>query len=197
MRQLCQQIQSAVLSNPVKPIHYLVLEFLPTLTPIQRLYIAGRFVGRSGQHLQLIQRTLNVSINIVNIKSNKNFRQIVEKLKEQNKENYKDGLWLLITMKNSEDDIEKIKQSLENQWKKIDVITKKKQSKKLRFPRQEILGSTNISKDTRWKPKKQKARDKHKSKEIQSDIKEVQPQPFVRPISMPKQITTSQKIKRK
>jgi hypothetical protein len=172
-----------------------------TLNPIQRIYKAGRFVGRGGEHLRLLERTLNISINIVNRKSNKKFRQIIDQLKEQNTENSKDALWLLITAKNNNDNIEKIKQSLENEWKKIDVTTKKKQSKKVRqFPRpqQVILPSTDISGDTRWKSKKQKPRDKQKSKPKQHDEQqEIQPQPFVRPISMPKEITKYQKTKSK
>jgi hypothetical protein len=198
LRELCQRIQSTQnpLSEPVKPIHYVVLEYSPTLSLIQQVYKAGRFVGRGGQHLQLIERTLNVSLNVVNQKSNKHFRQIVNQLKEQNNETSKNGLWILINMKNNNDDIEKIKQSLQNEWNKIDVTTKKNRPMKKRFPRQVILSSTaNISGDTRWKPKKQKSKDKHqKQSQEQEDI---QPQPLVRPLSMPKEIPKSQKNKRK
>jgi len=122
-------------------------------------------------------------------------------LKQQNKENHKDDLWVLINMKNNNDNIEKIKQSLEEEWKKIDLINKKKRSKiiqssssgKIRFT------STDISKDSRWKPKKQKAKDKYKSKQkqYQEEQDQIEPQPFIRPISMPKQINKYQKIKRK
>jgi hypothetical protein len=189
-----------VISPPIKPIHYLILEFSPMLTHVQRVYKAGRFIGRNGQHLRLIERTLNVRLNILNNKSTKDFRQIVNKLQTQNNETHINDLWLLITLKNENDDLEKVKQSLENAWKKIDVTTKKKRSKsvKIRSSVSIMSPSTSVSGDTRWKPKKQKAKDKYKSKLIQYDEQEeVPPQPIVPPISMPKQIDKYQKNKRK
>ncbi len=188
-----------MISPPIKPIHYLILEFSPMFTPLQRVYKAGRFIGRNGQHLRLLERTLNVRINILNNKSTKDFRQMVNKLQIQNNENHINDLWVLITLKNENDDLEKVKQSLENTWKQIDVTTKKRsKSVKIRSSVSIMPPSTSVSGDTRWKPKKQKAKDKYKIKLNQYDEQEeVPPQPLVPPISMPKEINKYQKNKRK
>jgi len=101
-------------------------------------------------------------------------------------------------MKNNDDNIEKIKESLQNQWKKVNVINKEKRSEKIRSSGQGTFSSANISGDTRWKPKKQKEKEKYKSKHKQSQQQEeIEPQPFIRPISMPKQLTKYQKTKPK
>jgi hypothetical protein len=190
-----------VISPPIKPIHYVILEFSPTLTPLQRVYKVGRFVGQNGKHLRVLERKLNVSINILNNKSTRNFRKIVKKLQTQNNETHINDLWVLITLKNDNDDLEKVKQSLQNTWKEIDVTTKKKRSgpRKIRSSAPIMHSSASISGDTRWKPKKNKAKDKYKSKLNQYDEQEeeVPPQPLVPPISMPKEINKYQKNKRK
>jgi len=202
LRKLCNEIQSSeerrsVISYPEKTIHYVVLEFPSTLNPIQCIYKAGRFVGRGGQHVKLLERTLNIRINILSNKSSKDFQQIVNKVQAQNKQTHINGLWVLITMKNNKDNIEQIKQSLQNRWEKVDVITKKKQSqKKIQSSEQVVRPYRYIFSDNRWKPKKQTLRDKQKNKEKQYDEQEVPPQPLVPPISMPKQIPKSRKTKR-
>lgn len=203
LHKLCQEIQSlekpiTVKSKPVKPINYIILDFPSNLSPIQRIYKAGRFVGRRGQHLRLIEQTLQISLHIVNHKSKKHLRETVDKLKQENKEISSDVLWILINMKNDKDNIEKIKQSLQGQWEKIDVTRRNMRTEKIPASKKIIPSSTNISGDTRWKPKKQTLRDKQKIRQKQyEEQEEIQPQPFVRPISMPKEILKSQKTKQK
>lgn len=204
LRQLCEHIQlsskpSISLPIPKKPIHYVLLEFPSILTFKQRLYKMGRFVGRYGKHIRLIQKTLNVTIRIVNHKTHRDLHQIVAQFKKQNEESSKDGLCLLITMKNDNDNIEKIKQSLRNEWGKVDVTTyKKKRSVSGRQEKRSMFIQPDISGDSRWKPKRQKPRDKYKGNQKQYDEQEeIQPQPLVRPISLPKPITTHQKNRQK
>ncbi len=135
LRELCQQIQSSLLSNPVKPIYYVLLEFPLTLNHVQRLYKVGRFFGRGGQCIRFLEHIFNVRINILNNKSSKEFRQIVDELQVQNKENHTNDLLLLITMKNNNNDmdyIEKVKQTLQDEWKK-DKCNMKERLEKIRF----------------------------------------------------------------
>lgn len=169
------------------------------LTLVQRVYKCGRFVGRKGEHLRLLERTLNIQINIVNHKSSKDFRQIVSEFRNQNSNSHLNDLWVLITLNNDNDGLEKIKQSLENAWKGIDVTTRAKKPRSARIVLSPSLGPplTSISGDTRWKPKKYKTKEKYKSKLNQKDEGKVPPQPLVPPISMPKKIIKRQKNKRK
>jgi hypothetical protein len=160
------------------------------------MYKGGRFVGRDGKHLQLLERTLNVRLNILHHKSAKFFRKTVTKLQKQNNERHSIHLWVLITLNNDKDDIEKVKQSLRNAWDKIDVTTRAKLPKRPRSVIvQSVPSSASISGDTRWKPKKYKAKEKPKNKQNQLDELEVPPQPVVRPISMPNEIKKYQKNK--
>jgi hypothetical protein len=161
----------------------------------QRIFKVGRFVGRGGRHLKLLERTLNININIFNEKSSKHLRDIIDPLKIPYGENQKNFLWVLFTMKNN-NSIEEIKQSLQDEWKNIDVLKKQGQSGKIRSHASLIQKSTDISGDTRWKPKKQRQKDKHQRKQKESlEENDVPPQPLAKPISMPKQITRSRKTK--
>jgi len=223
LRKLCHQIQPLeetppIISDPVKPIHYIILEFPLILNLKQRMYKAGRFVGRGGQHLRLLERTLNIRIHIVNNKSSKRFRRIVNQHETRKKRNHRNHLSVLFTIQNNNDRIEQIKQSLQDQWKKVDVGIRKKplvvvgirkkplvvvgiRKKPLAtIPLNEppVISSTGISGDTRWKPKTQGRTDKHQKKQKQYiEQEEVRPQPQFRLISMPKAIATSQKINRR
>ncbi|CAF1206745.1 unnamed protein product [Rotaria sordida] len=172
------------------------------LNPIQRMYQISRFVGRDGLHLRLPERTLNVRINIINNKSSKNLQQMVDKIKTKNKESHKDGLWILIDMKkdnrNHENNLDKIKQLLQDEWKKINVlITKKKRTVINPSSQTRILSKTNIFRDNRWKSKDHRRNKKYQQKQKESSVPEKVPsQSFVPPISMPKEDVRSHKTKR-
>ncbi|CAF3534224.1 unnamed protein product [Rotaria sp. Silwood1] len=209
LRKLCQEMKltengipsTADCSNNV---HYVILEFSSILSQIQRMYQVGRFIGRGGSHLRLLESTLNVRINIINDKSSKNFRQMINKIQTKNEESRKDGLWILIDMKNSnknndENSLDKVKQSLQDEWKKINsMIIKKKQTVLNPSSETRILSKTNIFRDTRWKPKDHRRNKKYLQKQKESIVpEEISPQPFVRPISMPKEVVKSLKTKRK
>ncbi|CAF1221196.1 unnamed protein product [Rotaria sordida] len=207
LRKLCQDIKSTEeqlpsTSTSLKCSDYVILEFSSMLSPIQRMYQVGRFVGRGGVHLRLLERTLNVRINIINNKSSKNLQQMIDKIKTKNKESHKDGLWILINMKkdnhNHENNLDKIKQLLQDEWKKIDVlITKKKRTVINPSSQTRILSKTNIFRDNRWKPKNHRRNKKYQQKQKESIVpEEVLPQPFVPPISMPKEVVRSHKTKR-
>ncbi|CAF4517206.1 unnamed protein product, partial [Rotaria sp. Silwood2] len=198
LRKLCQDIKSkeeelSLTSDCPKCVNYVILEFSSMLSPIQRIYQTGRFVGRGGSHLRLLERTLNVCINIINNKSSKTFRRIIDEIKTKNKECYKDGLWILIEMKNNNNDentLDNVKQSLQDEWKKINVIiTKKKVTVMNSSSQTRILSKTNIYRDSRWKPKDHRRNKKYQQKQKESIANEqVPPQPFIRPISMPNEV---------
>ncbi len=206
LRKLCHEIQLSqgippIISDPVKPLHFVTLQYPPTLTAKQRIYKAGRFVGRAGQHLQSLEQKLNVSIYILGGKSSKKLRQSIDKLKARNTENHTNELFVLFTMKsntNEHDSIENVKQSLRDEWNKIDVSIATKRRAKIQSSRDLNLPSAEISGDTRWKPKKIKAKDRQKIKvkQCNEQEEEVPPQPSVRPLSMPQQISKFQKSKR-
>jgi hypothetical protein len=162
------------------------------------MYKAGRFVGRDGVHLRLIERTFNIRLNISNQKSkNKCFRRSFSRIETENHIN--DDLWVFITMKdenNDEDNVNKIKKALQDEWEKIDVLTKKKQPRSKQHSVQTTVTSADLDGDTRWKPKKNKRTAKNQRKQKQCvEQEDITPQPQVRPLSMPKQIEKSQKSK--
>ncbi len=111
-------------------------------------------------------------------------------------------------MKNKEDDIGEIQKCLEDAWTSIEMTTRTAPSRKVRTDHYMSTPLTKNSvsilfsedhRDDRWKPKKQTSRDnyKKKSKESNEQTDELPPQPFLRPLAMPKRITKSGKSKRR
>ena len=122
-RELCQEIQSNSSINlpppvPEKEKHYLTVDYPLTLSSRQRLYKFGRFVGRKGEHIRSLEKKFNVNINIFNDKSSKNFRQMVNKSSVKDSLKNRNNLCLLITINDKNGDVNHIKQSIENAWKK-------------------------------------------------------------------------------
>ena len=182
---------------PEKPQHYLIVDYPLTLTPRQRLYKFGRFIGRKGEHIRPLETKFNVRINILNEKSSKPFRQSMNKSSVKDATKNRNNLCLLITMNDKNGDIHQIKQTLENTWKQIDVTTRKTSSR-IRSAASLVTEVTDLSLDgdTRWTPVR-KSKNKRKEKLNQIKPPEVPPQPSIPPISMPKELPKHQKGKRK
>ncbi|CAF5045773.1 unnamed protein product, partial [Rotaria sp. Silwood1] len=102
-----------------------------------------------------------------------------------------------ITIENNNgnpNNMENVKQTLQDEWKKLDSTIKNRPAKIISSGLA-ILSSADISGDARWKPKRQKDKNKRIQKETKKQ-EEIPPQPIVRPISMPKEISRSRKSKR-
>ncbi|CAF3759093.1 unnamed protein product [Rotaria sp. Silwood1] len=158
LRKLCQEIEASqkepqMIPKLVKPINYIILEFPLTFDLIQRTYKMCRFVGRHGANLKLLERKLNVRINIINHKTRKGLRTIVNQVQVQNEHNHIDSLWVVITNENSNgnpNNMENVKQTLQDDWKKLDSTIKNRPAKIISSALA-ILSSADISGDARWK----------------------------------------------
>lgn len=203
LREICRDIRlespiELPRPLPVKPKGYLILEYAPTLSSRQRLYKFGRFIGRKGEYIRALETRLNISINILNDKSSKPFRQTMDKspLKDQSKD--RNNVCLVITMNQTNGgNLSQIKQTIEENWKQIDVTTKPKQTIRSVTSLNSMETDFSQDGDTRWtvmRKSKNKRKDKHEKIE---EEKEVPPQPSVRPISMPKELPKHQKGQRK
>ena len=200
LRELCEQLQlsskSPVKIPPKKEItDYMILKIDPVLTHRQRIYKFGRFIGQKGRHIALLQKKLNVRIDILNDKSSKNFRQIINKFQTSTKPNDMSSLSIIIIRKDKDQNIDQIKESIQQNWKQIDVTTRKKRSTTIRSAAS--LTDISLDGDTRWTAvKKSKGKRKEKRNEM-IEQEDIQPQPTFRPISMPKELPNRRKTNRK
>lgn len=175
---------------------YMTLKLDPILTRVQRLYKVGRFIGGKGRHIALLQKTLNVRIDILSNKSSKTFRQTMNKFQTPTNP---DDLSIVIIRKDKDQNIDRIKQSIQENWKQIDVTTRQKRSSKRRSaaPLSSIPTDVSLDGDTRWKVvKRSKGKRKEKANEIIEE-EDIPAQPTFRPISMPKALPNHRKSNRK
>ncbi|CAF1295717.1 unnamed protein product [Adineta steineri] len=207
LRKLCHEIQSlqttlSIISEPVKPIHHVSLKSSTGLLTRQSNYKAGRFVGRGGENVKKIENELNININIPNKKSMKTYRELEKKLRLNGENIHPPDLLVFFTMKNNDNDqnnIEKIKQSLQDKWNKIDVTKKPRPFTNQTLSSFIIQPSTSIEGDSRWRPKKRIPKTKQKLREKQSNEQEeiICAQPYFKPLSMPQEITPKSTRKNK
>jgi hypothetical protein len=144
---------------PHLSIPYVVLEFPVAMSRLERIYKIGRFIGQHGKRLQFLEHKLNVRMNIVTEKSSKYFRYIVDQLKQQNTQYDTNALWILLTVKYSDQDkinIGDVKRTLKREWENMSVYIQAKQSSKAKLSQRNTLSVPYEEGDTRWKPKKQR-----------------------------------------
>ena len=176
------------------------LEYPSTLTHPQRTYKIGRFIGRRGRHLRLLESKLNIHIYILNQKSSKYLRHIADDLQIQIRRYSDNDIQILFTMKNNSTDhktIEQTKQLLQLDWNRIDVSIKERRRKVLSYGPL-LAPSTYIEGDTRWRPKKQRRVVKYEGKRKKRfEQEEFLSQPLTEPISMSKQTKNQRSQKKK
>ncbi len=171
LRAVCRQINdpssTEKCDHSKSPVHFVVLSLPPQLTYSQKTMKMGRFIGCRCVNLYCLEHHFNARLYLVNCRSSKHLRNIVDQLKNGNEGSEDNKLWVITTMndENSEENIsEEIEQAIKRTWDdasvQITVRSRCHSSKRIRFHyikphryRQVLPVSTPIIQDTRWKSK--------------------------------------------
>jgi hypothetical protein len=209
LRIVCHQLEQSspvpiYSSPPQKPASCVFLPLPQTLTVLQYIRIHELFTGQQDEHLREFERKFNVRLNIVDELSSKHLRETLNQLKTEITDANNDyGLWVIITLKEAKEDgdnkIATIKQALKNKWEIIQVDfnqqrTRHVSSKVVEYA-QVLPLSTQITSDTRWRPKRRGRLEKihRKMKECAEQV-EVAPQARVPSLPLPKVAQKSSRV---
>ncbi|CAF3770503.1 unnamed protein product [Rotaria sordida] len=137
------------------PFYFLPLSFESKMSIQEHYRKNGRFIGKKGQNLRALQDKYNIYIHIVDKWSSKNIRRRLAKVQG---EDNTDNLHLLITSKNKSTTdgipIDKIKQEIIQQWRNGNKGRAGNNSKKSSKSKFLSIGSTELTSDDRWHPKR-------------------------------------------
>ncbi|CAF1573688.1 unnamed protein product [Adineta ricciae] len=165
LRKLCQQIQmlknnlsTSQLQCDDSTIYYVILTHTEKLTFSQCLYKIGRFVGHNGESLQRFESSRNITIYIVNERSNKKLRELADRFQIKYRQYSIESYMVCFTVNNGDHrpkNINKIKSALRSRWNDIVMTNYDERTYGYNISSREIIEpSVEFTEDSRWRPKR-------------------------------------------